>query len=125
MSVGQPVVQGHETDFRAVADEQEYERQRQHRGLELGAHVVELGPQQRAAAGTEEPFRSEVEQDSAEQRLRDPHTAQDEVFPSRFEARRRTVQRLSLIHISEPTRLLSISYAVFCLKKKKQKTTKA
>src|SRR5678816_1062809 len=27
-------------------------------------------------------------------------------------------QSLSLIHISEPTRLLSISYAVFCLKKK-------
>src|SRR5665254_27887 len=26
---------------------------------------------------------------------------------------------LSLIHISEPTRLLSISYVVFCLKKKK------
>ena len=31
--------------------------------------------------------------------------------------------QLSLIHISEPTRLLSISYAVFCLKKKKTKTT--
>src|SRR5678816_722926 len=29
-----------------------------------------------------------------------------------------TVLDLSLIHISEPTRLLSISYAVFCLKKK-------
>ena len=29
------------------------------------------------------------------------------------------VSQLSLIHISEPTRLLSISYAVFCLKKKK------
>eukprot|EP00658_Telonema_sp_P-2_P067353 TRINITY_DN56264_c0_g1_i2.p1 TRINITY_DN56264_c0_g1~~TRINITY_DN56264_c0_g1_i2.p1 ORF type:complete len:207 (+),score=28.16 TRINITY_DN56264_c0_g1_i2:139-759(+) len=29
-------------------------------------------------------------------------------------------QFLSLIHISEPTRLLSISYAVFCLKKKKR-----
>src|SRR5678816_3088452 len=29
------------------------------------------------------------------------------------------VLNLSLIHISEPTRLLSISYAVFCLKKKK------
>src|SRR5678815_5968538 len=28
--------------------------------------------------------------------------------------------QLSLIHISEPTRLLSISYAVFCLKKKKK-----
>src|SRR5678816_2011875 len=26
-----------------------------------------------------------------------------------------TLARLSLIHISEPTRLLSISYAVFCL----------
>eukprot|EP00658_Telonema_sp_P-2_P011665 TRINITY_DN1445_c0_g1_i3.p1 TRINITY_DN1445_c0_g1~~TRINITY_DN1445_c0_g1_i3.p1 ORF type:complete len:124 (+),score=56.96 TRINITY_DN1445_c0_g1_i3:161-532(+) len=31
------------------------------------------------------------------------------------------VLELSLIHISEPTRLLSISYAVFCLKKKKKK----
>src|SRR5660397_194867 len=29
--------------------------------------------------------------------------------------------RLSLIHISEPTRLRRISYAVFCLKKKKKK----
>src|SRR5660398_310864 len=29
-------------------------------------------------------------------------------------------QRLSLIHISEPTRLRRISYAVFCLKKKKK-----
>src|SRR5674536_16778 len=31
---------------------------------------------------------------------------------------------LSLIHISEPTRLLSISYAVFCLKKKNTKKPK-
>eukprot|EP00658_Telonema_sp_P-2_P046744 TRINITY_DN35028_c0_g1_i3.p1 TRINITY_DN35028_c0_g1~~TRINITY_DN35028_c0_g1_i3.p1 ORF type:complete len:120 (+),score=28.15 TRINITY_DN35028_c0_g1_i3:138-497(+) len=31
---------------------------------------------------------------------------------------------LSLIHISEPTRLLSISYAVFCLKKKKKQYNK-
>src|SRR5660397_246861 len=30
-------------------------------------------------------------------------------------------QVLSLIHISEPTRLRRISYAVFCLKKKKMK----
>ena len=30
-------------------------------------------------------------------------------------------QILSLIHISEPTRLGMISYAVFCLKKKKKK----
>eukprot|EP00658_Telonema_sp_P-2_P009370 TRINITY_DN13510_c0_g1_i1.p1 TRINITY_DN13510_c0_g1~~TRINITY_DN13510_c0_g1_i1.p1 ORF type:complete len:129 (-),score=22.02 TRINITY_DN13510_c0_g1_i1:100-486(-) len=32
----------------------------------------------------------------------------------------RSPSELSLIHISEPTRLLSISYAVFCLKKKKK-----
>eukprot|EP00658_Telonema_sp_P-2_P051803 TRINITY_DN39907_c0_g2_i1.p1 TRINITY_DN39907_c0_g2~~TRINITY_DN39907_c0_g2_i1.p1 ORF type:complete len:142 (+),score=16.06 TRINITY_DN39907_c0_g2_i1:145-570(+) len=32
---------------------------------------------------------------------------------------------LSLIHISEPTRLLSISYAVFCLKKKKRNNNRA
>src|SRR5450756_185179 len=31
-----------------------------------------------------------------------------------------TVHELSLIHISEPTRLGMISYAVFCLKKKKK-----
>eukprot|EP00825_Cyclidium_porcatum_P042559 TRINITY_DN5855_c0_g1_i1.p4 TRINITY_DN5855_c0_g1~~TRINITY_DN5855_c0_g1_i1.p4 ORF type:complete len:121 (+),score=3.14 TRINITY_DN5855_c0_g1_i1:661-1023(+) len=30
------------------------------------------------------------------------------------------VEHLSLIHISEPTRLGMISYAVFCLKKKKK-----
>ncbi len=30
------------------------------------------------------------------------------------------ILHLSLIHISEPTRLLSISYAVFCLKQKKK-----
>src|SRR5450759_4594346 len=32
----------------------------------------------------------------------------------------RIAQNLSLIHISEPTRLGMISYAVFCLKKKKK-----
>src|SRR5674536_276730 len=36
-----------------------------------------------------------------------------------LELLRGLVRSLSLIHISEPTRLLSISYAVFCLKKKK------
>src|SRR5450759_810108 len=34
------------------------------------------------------------------------------------------VLALSLIHISEPTRLGMISYAVFCLKKKKKKNKK-
>eukprot|EP00658_Telonema_sp_P-2_P047923 TRINITY_DN36481_c0_g1_i2.p1 TRINITY_DN36481_c0_g1~~TRINITY_DN36481_c0_g1_i2.p1 ORF type:complete len:132 (+),score=25.79 TRINITY_DN36481_c0_g1_i2:133-528(+) len=35
-----------------------------------------------------------------------------------------TSTTLSLIHISEPTRLLSISYAVFCLKKKNKTKNK-
>eukprot|EP00658_Telonema_sp_P-2_P028299 TRINITY_DN21705_c0_g1_i1.p1 TRINITY_DN21705_c0_g1~~TRINITY_DN21705_c0_g1_i1.p1 ORF type:complete len:224 (-),score=28.06 TRINITY_DN21705_c0_g1_i1:118-705(-) len=43
-------------------------------------------------------------------------TGQELVLPPR----RSSHQTLSLIHISEPTRLLSISYAVFCLKKKKR-----
>src|SRR5450756_2937960 len=38
-----------------------------------------------------------------------------------FEADGRLVD-LSLIHISEPTRLGMISYAVFCLKKKNKRT---
>ena len=37
---------------------------------------------------------------------------------------KRTIRGLSLIHISETTRLLSISYAVFCLKKKTKKKKK-
>src|SRR5678815_3561248 len=40
----------------------------------------------------------------------DQHVARDELGGLGLVA-------LSLIHISEPTRLLSISYAVFCLKK--------
>ena len=45
-------------------------------------------------------------------------TAQELVAALGGKADAQTV--LSLIHISEPTRLLSISYAVFCLKKKKK-----
>src|SRR5678815_4218155 len=50
--------------------------------------------------------------------------AGDSFRTARFPAYKSTRQKLdaelqlSLIHISEPTRLLSISYAVFCLKKK-------
>eukprot|EP00658_Telonema_sp_P-2_P051067 TRINITY_DN39083_c0_g1_i1.p1 TRINITY_DN39083_c0_g1~~TRINITY_DN39083_c0_g1_i1.p1 ORF type:complete len:103 (+),score=26.44 TRINITY_DN39083_c0_g1_i1:227-535(+) len=51
-------------------------------------------------------------------------TDEEEIAKLREEARDermacvRPIVVLSLIHISEPTRLLSISYAVFCLKKK-------
>src|SRR5450756_801497 len=40
--------------------------------------------------------------------------------PSMFSGDFGEVLKLSLIHISEPTRLGMISYAVFCLKKKKK-----
>src|SRR5678815_1029974 len=45
--------------------------------------------------------------------------ADDLVLCGESEEFERIGRELSLIHISEPTRLLSISYAVFCLKKKK------
>eukprot|EP00658_Telonema_sp_P-2_P039899 TRINITY_DN28512_c0_g1_i1.p2 TRINITY_DN28512_c0_g1~~TRINITY_DN28512_c0_g1_i1.p2 ORF type:complete len:178 (+),score=39.38 TRINITY_DN28512_c0_g1_i1:125-658(+) len=47
--------------------------------------------------------------------LRGTFKRHDEAYLSRIQE----FLDLSLIHISEPTRLLSISYAVFCLKKKK------
>eukprot|EP00658_Telonema_sp_P-2_P066103 TRINITY_DN55204_c0_g1_i1.p1 TRINITY_DN55204_c0_g1~~TRINITY_DN55204_c0_g1_i1.p1 ORF type:complete len:303 (-),score=39.58 TRINITY_DN55204_c0_g1_i1:26-934(-) len=43
----------------------------------------------------------------------------DSALPVSADPRPLLDRKLSLIHISEPTRLLSISYAVFCLKKKK------
>eukprot|EP00658_Telonema_sp_P-2_P039349 TRINITY_DN2815_c0_g1_i2.p1 TRINITY_DN2815_c0_g1~~TRINITY_DN2815_c0_g1_i2.p1 ORF type:complete len:104 (-),score=53.69 TRINITY_DN2815_c0_g1_i2:16-327(-) len=45
----------------------------------------------------------------------------DPFLDDRREKKVRMDKELSLIHISEPTRLLSISYAVFCLKKKKNR----
>src|SRR5450756_2611345 len=45
--------------------------------------------------------------------------ANAEVFLADAVAVDAAAQELSLIHISEPTRLGMISYAVFCLKKKK------
>ena len=46
-------------------------------------------------------------------------------FTNGITAENMAFETLSLIHISEPTRLLSISYAVFCLKKKKTQTDRA
>ena len=64
-----------------------------HGRLELALDRVEVRPQQRAAAGAEHLLGGEVEQDRAEQRLRDADAAQDEVLPRRLEARRRAVER--------------------------------
>src|SRR5665648_1239282 len=57
----------------------------------------------------------EVEQEQGDE---DERGADDTVGNGMEQDERRT-PALSLIHISEPTRLGMISYAVFCLKKKK------
>eukprot|EP00658_Telonema_sp_P-2_P008108 TRINITY_DN13035_c0_g1_i1.p1 TRINITY_DN13035_c0_g1~~TRINITY_DN13035_c0_g1_i1.p1 ORF type:complete len:133 (+),score=24.84 TRINITY_DN13035_c0_g1_i1:182-580(+) len=57
--------------------------------------------------------------------LAEPYNAQS-IWPKNMYNKSQKELKLSLIHISEPTRLLSISYAVFCLKKKKNtRMTKA
>src|SRR6266508_1385382 len=73
--VGQPVVQRNEAYLGAVADQQEHERKRKHRRLELAAHLVKMRPQERSAARTEHFLRGEVEEDRAEQRLREADRA--------------------------------------------------
>ena len=50
--------------------------------------------------------------------LENPHLEVTEIEEQRLNAQ---VMALSLIHISESTRRVVISYAVFCLKKKKKK----
>ena len=92
--IGQPVVQRREADLGAVTDEQKHERKAEHRGLELSLDAVQMRPQQRAHAfGAEDFLGREVQQDRAEQRLRDADAAEDEVFPARLEARGRAVER--------------------------------
>ena len=91
MGVGQPVVQRHQADLGAVADQQEDEGQRDDGGLELPLDRIEVGPQQAAAFGADHPLGRHVQQDRAEQRLRDADAAEDEVLPGRLEAGRRAV----------------------------------
>jgi hypothetical protein len=62
-------------------------------GIELRLDRVEIGPQQGAALGADHLFRGHVEQNGAEQGLGDADAAEDEVFPCRFEARRRSGTR--------------------------------
>src|SRR5678815_1107573 len=72
------------------------------------------------------PFRDREREERLLLRLRE-HATEAGLDPHQIERLYRVVMemsiahqeatvRLSLIHISEPTRLLSISYAVFCLK---------
>src|SRR5678816_1279400 len=65
------------------------------------------------------PPRSTLDRSSAASDVYKRQTYRSECLPCGGRSPLSTPVNLSLIHISEPTRLLSISYAVFCLKKKK------
>eukprot|EP00658_Telonema_sp_P-2_P066935 TRINITY_DN55898_c0_g1_i1.p1 TRINITY_DN55898_c0_g1~~TRINITY_DN55898_c0_g1_i1.p1 ORF type:complete len:111 (+),score=28.52 TRINITY_DN55898_c0_g1_i1:193-525(+) len=82
-------------------------------GLEFESQVF----QQRMADVVRLSQRYEGDPDTVFSQL-DPQMLRLEPIPGSLHS------HLSLIHISEPTRLLSISYAVFCLKKKKTKKLK-
>ena len=94
MRIWQPVVQRRQPDLGAVAHQQEHEREREHRRFELTLDGGELSPQQCAHAfRAEHLLGREVQQDRAEQRLRDPDAAEDEILPAGFEACGRAIQR--------------------------------
>ena len=50
MRVRQPVVHGHQADFRTVSEHEKYEGERQYVRLQMRADLVERGPEQGAAA---------------------------------------------------------------------------
>ena len=88
-----------------------------------------LGVEGDAHHGVTVKHRSRVRQDPTQPNLRQVHLIHeelhDELRASGFAIGPGTMgENLSLIHISEPTRQAEISYAVFCLKKKKKKKSK-
>src|SRR5659263_678704 len=68
----------------------------------------------------------EIVASTLELQVKDPRLGMVTITDARVspDLREATVFYLSLIHISEPTRLGMISYAVFCLKKKKKYSKK-
>src|SRR5674536_398116 len=73
---------------------------------------------------TRRPPRSTLSSSSAASDVYKRQTCGTPPDPRLGQPRQQPPYHLSLIHISEPTRLLSISYAVFCLKKKKNQQHK-
>eukprot|EP00831_Metopus_contortus_P067674 TRINITY_DN60404_c0_g1_i1.p1 TRINITY_DN60404_c0_g1~~TRINITY_DN60404_c0_g1_i1.p1 ORF type:complete len:172 (-),score=32.02 TRINITY_DN60404_c0_g1_i1:47-562(-) len=63
-----------------------------------------------------EKIKKVIEKDRCKRKCRNQRNRYGQ---TEVEIQMRNKQKLSLIHISEPTRPLYISYAVFCLKKKK------
>eukprot|EP00831_Metopus_contortus_P020565 TRINITY_DN19067_c0_g2_i1.p1 TRINITY_DN19067_c0_g2~~TRINITY_DN19067_c0_g2_i1.p1 ORF type:complete len:208 (-),score=44.66 TRINITY_DN19067_c0_g2_i1:57-680(-) len=73
----------------------------------------------RLCAKSRESISSSVENLTLHKQVRELKGKKFDLLQKLFKLKEKT---LSLIHISEPTRPLYISYAVFCLKKKKKNT---
>src|SRR5450756_2268799 len=100
-----------EADPRNAASAESYLRRALEALLDLGRHILAKGIGQGPAEYKEVAIALAREQVLDE--------SQGELLVRLAGYRNRLVHFLSLIHISEPTRLGMISYAVFCLKKKK------
>src|SRR6266850_33513 len=91
MGVGQPGVQRHEADLRAVAEQQEHEREVEERGIEGGCPCHQHVPRHRVQSLADHRARREVHEDGAKQRERDADAAQQKVLPRRLQRRGRAV----------------------------------
>ena len=90
-----------------------------------GAGAAAAGEKTQPAVGRAgRPPREARRPDGSPRKMRDSRTCGPEELEEEENAGRKTPPlrgaRLSLIHISEPTRPRLISYAVFCLKKTKE-----
>src|SRR5674476_1205879 len=94
-------------------------------GINIKSVVDEINEKTASYNGMQVPVKVTVD-DKKKCDARNRHTSGISSYSYRSRYRERIVwrrhggqyQRLSLIHISEPTRQAEISYAVFCLKKK-------
>eukprot|EP00828_Plagiopyla_frontata_P011638 TRINITY_DN16457_c0_g1_i1.p2 TRINITY_DN16457_c0_g1~~TRINITY_DN16457_c0_g1_i1.p2 ORF type:complete len:198 (-),score=38.77 TRINITY_DN16457_c0_g1_i1:20-613(-) len=88
----------------------------------LGKKKKKKGKKQEISADGSRPETGEIDSiENSEKEIQNQSQLQQKVLAQRSElVRMDSVQQLSLIHISEPTRQAEISYAVFCLKKKKK-----
>src|SRR5450756_3045808 len=97
---------------------------------DVSSHLINLGPGSRFTVGSGPGYRTRRKNTPCPSsamssgRLFLDRVARQHC-PSPLHRHTQINMHLSLIHISEPTRLGMISYAVFCLKKKKQLKTKA
>ena len=85
--IGQPGVQGREPHLRAVAEDQEDERDVQQRRIEGGDARDQHCPNHAVEAFSDDRPGGHIDEDRAEECERDAHAAEDEVLPGRLDRR--------------------------------------